>query len=76
MDANRYRAQTETRVSRLLRGLRQLGKLGQRNGGVLSTNEVGHMFNVLREEVDDAHRKFTIRASEPEFRFGANSASE
>jgi hypothetical protein len=76
MDTNKFRTQTETRVSRVLRGLRQLGKLGQRNGGALSTNEVGQMFNVLREEVDDAHRKFTTRASEPEFRFGANPLNE
>jgi hypothetical protein len=76
MDANKYRVQTETRVSRVLRGLRQLGRLGQRNGGVLTPNEVGQMFNVLREEVDDAHRQFAMRPSEPEFRFTPNSAGE
>ena len=75
MDANRYREQTETRVSRLLRGMRQFGKLGQRNGGALSDAEITQMFKVLHEELDNAYKHFVVRPSDPQFRFGANQGN-
>lgn len=67
--ALKFRTLAEKRVSKLLQRVRGLGHLSRRGSYEYSPEQVAHMFDAIRFELDAAEQKFGAQGKPPQATF-------